>query len=260
MYRVSRYSAPVARRILVITVATICSLVAFPGAAGASHVWSVGGRPLHWASTTNPTQIDLGDNLDDPVWDSQRHIPAFVWSIAITGPGQLGLSPIMRVNTVAGGLASNEVEMYDGFYGRAGWVGQATLNSIDSQGHIRDAAIHLNQSYSLSGSEKHATINHEIGHTLGLAHQAGTVMCPVLCGIGNPVEHDWAVVSFVNAHTDTYTTTAHNLPAPGRAGRTVKRRDGPKAVVYVTRLRSGNVRVRIRDFISADAAIAAARR
>jgi hypothetical protein len=246
-----------ARRVLLAAIGALLGFVAIPGVAGANHVWWIGGRAVHWASTTNPAQIDLGDNLDDPVWDSQRYIPAFVWSIGVVGPGQLGLSPYLRVNTRAGRLASNEVEMYDGFYGRNGWVGQATLNSIDSQGHIRDATVQLNQSYSLSNSQKQATINHEVGHTLGLAHQAGTVMCPVLCGIVNPVRHDWELVTFINAHTDSYGTARLRLQVPERPGETAKRRDGPRAVVYVTRLRDGNVRVRFRDFVSREAATAA---
>jgi hypothetical protein len=247
-------------RVLLIAVAALFSFMALVGTAKANHVWWVNGRAVHWASTTNPAYIELGDNLDDPVWDNQRHIPAFVWSIGVTGPGQLGLSPYLRVSTQAGGLASNEVEMHDGFYGRYGWVGQATLNSIDSQGHIRDASVHLNQSYALSESQKQATINHEVGHTLGLSHQAGTVMCPVLCGIPNPVQHDWDVVTYVNAHTDPYTTAALALRAPRQHGKTMQRRDGPKAVVYVTRLRNGKVRVRFRDYISVAAASAALRR
>jgi hypothetical protein len=84
-------------------------------------------------------------------------------------------------------------------------------------------------------------------------------MCPVLCGIPNPVQHDWDVVTYVNAHTDTYTAAALALRAPRQPGRTVQRRDGPKAVVYVTRLRNGTVRIRFRDFIAVAAASAALR-
>jgi hypothetical protein len=247
------------RRALLLTLAAVFSLLALPSAAGANHVWWVNGGPAHWASPANPAQIDLGDNLDDPVWDSQRHITAYLWSHGVVAPGQIGVSQQLRVLPQAGGLASNEVEMHDGPYGRNGWVGQATIWT-DSQGHIRDATIQLNESYSLSESQKQATINHEIGHTLGLAHQAGTVMCPVLCGIVNPVLHDWELVTYVNAHTDSYGTAALRLQAPKQPAKTAKRRDGPKAVVYVTRLRNGSIRVLIRDFISTAAAIAAARR
>jgi hypothetical protein len=250
-----------ARRVLLLTtVGVLLGLAALPGVAVAGHAWSVNGRAVHWASTTNPVRIDLGDNLDDPVWKDKLYIPTLVWSIYPTGPGQLGLSPFMRVAAQAGGLASNEVEMHDGFYGRNGWVGQATLNSIDSQGHIRDATVQLNQSYSLSESQKQATINHEVGHTLGLAHQEGTVMCPILCGISNPVQHDWDVVTYVNAHTDSYDTPTLSLQAPQEPGETTTDRDGPRALVYVTRLRNGDVRILVRDFISAEAATAAARR
>jgi len=93
--------------------------------------------------------------------------------------------------------------MYDGFYGQTGWVGQATLTSFDANGHIRDAYLQLNQSYPLTQSQKHATINHEVGHTIGLGHQTQTVMCLVLCGIQNPVQHDNDIVNFVNAHLDS---------------------------------------------------------
>ncbi|HYN50935.1 MAG TPA: hypothetical protein VES62_08425, partial [Thermoleophilaceae bacterium] len=152
------------RKLITALLVTISALALLPAVAGADHAWIVNGRPIHWASTVNPAQIDLGDNLNDPVWDSQRYVPAFYWSIGTLPSGELGLSPVLRVNTRAGGLASNEVEMYDGYYGRTGWVGQAVLSSIDSEGHIGNASVQLNRSYSLSEREKHAAINHEVGH------------------------------------------------------------------------------------------------
>ena len=245
------------RRFLTALILTVSALTALPAAAGANHAWIVNGRAVHWASTVNPAQIDLGDNLNDPVWDSQRYVPAFSWSYGTLLSGELGLSPVLRVNTHAGQLASNEVEMYDGYYGRAGWVGQAILSSIDSQGHIGDASIQLNRSYSLSPQEKHAAINHEVGHTLGLGHENGTVMCPVLCGIDNPVKHDYDVLTSVNLHTDSYNTTMGGVQAPAQVGETKARRAGAKGIVFVTRLRNRAVRVVFRDYVSEKAASAA---
>jgi hypothetical protein len=247
------------RRFLTALVLSMSTLLALPAGALADHAWLVDGRPVHWASTVEPAQIDLGDNLEDPEWDSLRFIPAWVWSATTLSSGGLGPSPYLRVSTRTGGLPSNEVEMYDGFYGPNGWVGQATVSSIDSQGHIGQATIQLNRSYSLTHSQKHAAINHEVGHTLGLAHEDGTVMCSVLCGIDNPVAHDYEVLDSVNSHTDTYDTTVPDLPTPARVGRTRLRRDGPRAVVYITRLRGGGARVVFRDFVSARAATAALR-
>jgi hypothetical protein len=241
--------------------------LALASTAAAGHVWRVDGRALHWASTSNPVQVDLGDNLSDPTWDSLKGVPSFVWSLTPAAPGRLGPNSYVRVNTRAGGLSANEVEMHDAPYGLNGWVGEATLEAIDSLGHIRDATVRLNESYALSRSEKHAAINHEIGHVLGLDHEQGTVMCAVLCGIENPVGHDYDIVNMVNHHLDGYSTPtpltgvrSRSVEAPTAIGRTVKRRDGPKAVAYLTRLADRSVRLRIRDFISVSAADAAMRR
>ena len=246
------------RRHLTALLLTLSALVVLPAGAHADHAWYVNGQPAHWASTVEPAQIDLGENLSDPVWDSLSHIPAFVWSLSPSTSGQLGLSPVLRVNLRAGGLASNEVELYDDLYGLNGWIGQATI-SVDAQGHITDGTVQLNRSYTLSQSEKHAAINHEVGHTLGLDHEDATVMCAVLCGIENPVSHDYEVLTAVNAHVDAYSTTVGEVPVAAPVGRATVRRHGPRAVVYVTRLRNKGARVVFRDFVSEAAATAALR-
>jgi hypothetical protein len=252
-------SPAMTRRILSTALLILFALAALPAVAAANHAWLVNGQAAHWASTTDPAQIDLGDNLNDPVWDSQRFDPSLAWSASPLASGQLGPSPFLRVNTQADGLASNEVEMYDGFYGQDGWIGQATLDSIDSESHIHHATVQLNRSYSLSEREKHAAIVHEVGHTLGLSHQEGTVMCPFLCGIDDPVAHDYEMLALVNSHTDSYDTPAQRLEAPAEVGETTARRDGPRAVIFVSRVADRAVRVVIRDFASTEAASAAMR-
>jgi hypothetical protein len=243
-------------RLALSVVAVLSAFAALPAAAGAGHAWWINGRAVHWASTANPAHMESGDNLDDPVWDTQQWAGALLWSASPNAFGRIDASPFMRVYVRPGGLASNEIELHDGFYGRVGWIGQATI-SIDASGHIRDATIQLNQSYALSTSQKQATINHELGHALGLGHQPGTVMCAVLCGITDPVQHDYDVINYVNAHTDGYNTAALQLQAPAQAGQTTVRRDGARGVVYVTRLDDQAVNVVFRDYVSEQAANAA---
>jgi len=84
-------------------------------------------------------------------------------------------------------------------------------------------------------------------------------MCAVLCGIENPVAHDYEVLDSVNSHTDAYDTTIPDVQTPARVGRTRVRRDGRRALVYTTRLRGGGARVVFRDFVSRKAATAALR-
>ena len=65
--------------------------------AAANHVWTVNGKPVHWASVANPAQIELGDNLDDSVWDRQRSVATLLWSAAPKSGGGMAPSPYVRL-------------------------------------------------------------------------------------------------------------------------------------------------------------------
>src|SRR5215212_2689537 len=73
--------------LFVVAAVTILALVVFPSAAYANHSW--GG--YHWARTSNPFTIKLGDNVSGQ-WDSMLRTASTDWS----------KSNVLDTNVVAG--------------------------------------------------------------------------------------------------------------------------------------------------------------
>ncbi|MCA1553742.1 MAG: hypothetical protein LC737_05135, partial [Chloroflexi bacterium] len=124
------------RPLLVVAViaAAVLGIVVFPSDASASHSWN----GYHWARTSNPFTIKLGDNLSGQ-WKSDLGTVSSDWS----------KSTVLDTVVVAG-LAnpkncrptSGRVEVCNSSYGNTGWLGVAQIWL--SSGHIAQGTVKNN--------------------------------------------------------------------------------------------------------------------
>src|SRR6266540_954619 len=116
----------------------IAVLAAFPFSAGASHSWG----SYHWARTSNPFTLKLGDNVSSQ-WDSILGTTSSDWT----------QSTVLNTTIVAGHDAGKRrcpatagmVEVCNSTYGNNGWLGVATIWA--SGNHITQGTVKLNDTY-----------------------------------------------------------------------------------------------------------------
>lgn len=154
------------RRALLIA-AVVALAMAIPASVSANHSW--GG--YHWARTSNPFTLNVGDNVG-PAWDSYLNTALSDWS----------KSTVLDLNKVAGTTnpknckaTTGMVQVCDARYGYNGWLGVAGI-SITGGVHITKAYVKLNDSYYSSPTYdtpawRAIVTCQEIGHTFGLDHQ-----------------------------------------------------------------------------------------
>jgi hypothetical protein len=158
-------------RSLTIVLAALLSSVAFTALAHANHSW--GG--YHWARTSNPFTLKLGDNVSS-AWDSYLGTTSSDWTV----------STVLNTTIVAGNNTSNlrkcpptsgRVEVCSYKYGTNGWLGVASI--WISGKHITQSTVKMNDSYFDnsrypkydSAPWRNMVMCQEIGHTFGLDHQ-----------------------------------------------------------------------------------------
>ena len=141
--------------------------MAIPASVSANHSW--GG--YHWARTSNPFTLKVGDNVGS-AWDSYLDAALRDWSA----------STVLDLTKVAGSVnpktckaTPGMVQVCDAKYGYNGWLGVAGI-SITGGTHITKAYVKLNDSYYSSPTYdtpawRAAVMCQEIGHTFGLDHQ-----------------------------------------------------------------------------------------
>ena len=215
--------------------------VALPAVILANHSW--GG--YHWARTSNPFTLKLGDNVSS-AWDSYLGTTSSDWSV----------SSVLDTVIVQGQSnpkncrpTSGRVEVCNSKYGSNGWLGLAQI--WISGKHITQGVVKVNDSYfNTSTYNKPAWRNlvmcQEVGHTLGLDHQdenfnnqpLGTCMDYSSNPDPNqhPNNHDFLQLESIYEHLDSTTTldtsaAAAQMPpamgeidfeSPGQWGRLVK--------------------------------------
>ncbi|MBI2782059.1 MAG: hypothetical protein HYX55_09735 [Chloroflexi bacterium] len=234
--------------------AALVLAIAVPSLASASNSW--GG--YHWARTSNPFTLKLGNNLN-PTWSPILATTSNDWST----------STVLDTTIVAGQASTRKkcnptggrVEVCNNTYGNNGWLGVAQIWASGT--HITQGTVRLNDSYfNTSAYNTSAWRNlvscQEVGHTLGLDHQdtnfnnanLGSCMDYTNNPSTNqhPNQHDYDELGLIYNHTDSTSTIGSALPNASGAdigswnaefGRMVARSSDGRTSTFVRDLGAG---------------------
>ncbi len=207
-------------RLLPFVMLAVFALAVFPAPVSATHSW--GG--YHWARTSNPFTVKLGDNLSS-AWDPYLNTTSSDWS----------KSTVLDTAIVAGAAkgkcrpSAGRVEVCNGAYGNNGWLGLAQIWLSGS--HITQGSTKLNDTYFNTPTYnttawRNLVMCQEVGHTFGLDHQdenfnnpnLGTCMDYTSDPSTNqhPNQHDYEELEIIYSHLDS-TTTVGQMPAQANA-------------------------------------------
>jgi hypothetical protein len=241
------------RGLAIITAAATATLMVAP-AAEANHSWN----GYHWARTSNPFTVRLGDNVSS-AWDASLRGASSDWS----------QSTVLDTTVVTGQTrpkncrpTSGRVEVCSASYGSTGWLGVAQI-WITGSTHITQGTVKLNDTYFNTSTYntpawRNLVTCQEVGHTFGLAHQdenfnnanLGTCMDYTNDPSTNqhPNKHDYDELVLIYTHLDSYTTIGAALPNSAKAaasdaqgwGRAVEGSRASGHSTYVRDLGSGN--------------------
>ena len=244
--------------------AAVLIVIAGMATLTANHSWG----SYHWARTSNPFTLRIGDNVDAN-WDSYLDDAITDW----TG------SSVLNVTKAAGGSnpkncrpTSGRIEVCNSRYGNNGWLGIAQIWA--SGNHITQAVTKVNDTYFNTATYntpawRRLVMCQEIGHDFGLDHQdetfdnvnLGTCMDYTNDPDGgaggasgsdqgneHPNQHDYRQLETIYAHLDGTTTvgqtTSQGAPGLGldnqldrdRFGRLIRSTNGGRTQLFVLEL------------------------
>ncbi len=193
-------------------------------AAYAFHSWG----PYHWARTSNPFTLKLGDNVST-AWDAYLAGASSDWS----------QSSVLNTTVVGGGTTarrcrptSGRVEVCSYGYGFNGWLGVASIWISGS--HIVQGTVKVNDSYFNTKTYntppwRRLVMCQEIGHEFGLDHQdenfynpnLGTCMDYTSNPGGPPSNehpnvHDYEQLEAIYTHIDSTTSVSQVVSNNGK--------------------------------------------
>jgi hypothetical protein len=218
------------RKVSVVAIAAL-AVGGLAAPAAANHSWN----GYHWARSSNPFTIKLGDNVDAR-WDGYLTAAASDWSKSTAG------NPL-RASVVPGSTTPKQcrptlgrVEVCNAAYGRRGWLGIATISV--NQGHITQGTAQMNDTYYDTPTFntafwRGAVMCQEVGHTFGLDHQdeSGADLRTCMDYATNPDAdnthpncHDYEELAAIYAHIDR-TTTIGLSAEPGAQPYRIERKD-----------------------------------
>lgn len=232
---------------------TALALAVFASSASATHSW--GG--YHWARTSSPFTVKLGDNVSG-AWDTALLDASADWS----------LSTMLDTSVVAGlanpkncRATSGRVEVCNSKYGNNGWLGIASI-WITGGTHITQGTVKLNDTYFNTATYNtpawRAMVTcQEIGHTFGLDHQdenfdnANLRSCMDYTNDPStnqePNGHDFDQLGSIYARLDSTTTIGQSVgfapdidtSDPRNRGRLMKLSNGGRTAIYELDLGGG---------------------
>jgi hypothetical protein len=197
--------------------------VAVPAVLLANHSWG----NYHWARTSNPFTLKVGDNVT-AAWDTYLNVAIADWH----------QSSVLNLTKVAGTITNpknckiqnGRIEVCNAAYGFNGWLGIANIRVSGS--HITGGTTRVNDSYFNTATYnspawRQFVMCQEIGHDFGLDHQdenfnnanLGTCMDYTNNPGTNqhPNAHDYEQLEDIYAHLDSTTTIGASAPTgPGR--------------------------------------------
>lgn len=200
---------------------SILALGGLNSVVSASHSW--GG--YHWARTTNPFTLQVGDNLSSS-WDPYLATTVSDWSPSSVL--KLTIKP-GKTNARTCKATTGRIEVCNSKYGNNGWLGIAQIWASGS--HITKGVVKLNDTYFSTPEYntpawKNLVMCQEVGHAFGLDHQdelfnnpnLGTCMDYTSDPSTNqhPNQHDYAMLESLYSHLDT-STTVRSLAITGAA-------------------------------------------
>ena len=207
------------RRFLLTLVAASLIASVFASSAAANHSW--GG--YHWARTSNPFTVQLGNNLTG-VWPSHLSTTSSDWS----------QSTVLDTTIVAGQAkgrcrpTSGRDEICNNTYGNTGWLGVAQIWLASGSLHITQGTVKVNDTYFNTSTYntsawRNLVMCQEVGHTFGLDHQdenfnnanLGTCMDYTNDPSTNqhPNQHDYDELVTIYSHFDSTTTVGALAPS-----------------------------------------------
>ncbi|MBI4387216.1 MAG: hypothetical protein HY551_07525 [Elusimicrobia bacterium] len=181
--------------------------------AFATHSWGT----YHWARTSNPFTLQLGNNLSTAEWQGYLGSVSTDWSASTV----LDTSGVGGSGGASCKAKSGTVQVCNRKYGFNGWLGLAQIWVSGS--HIVQATSKVNDSYFNTntynnGNAKRHVLCQEIGHTFGLSHQTAVSCMDDKNGLFDatyvsPDAHDYAQLETIYSSLDATSTVAPTLVA-----------------------------------------------
>ncbi|MDH6630618.1 hypothetical protein M2271_008479 [Streptomyces sp. LBL] len=209
-------------KLLAAALTAAAATLTFTTSAQASHSW--GG--YHWARTSSPFTLKLGDNLSSG-WKSYLSTASSDWSSSAV----LDTTVVTGQSNSACRATSGRVEVCNSTYGSNGWLGLASI-SLSGGTHISSGTVQVNDTYFNTSTYNTAAYRtmvmcQEVGHTFGLDHQdtnqtnanLGTCMDYTNNPSGppsnlHPNSHDYSQLSSIYSHLDSTGTVGLTKAVP----------------------------------------------